>query len=437
MLALASPRAAEARAFAAEGFRLANGLDVVVVTDRRAPVITQLLYYKVGAADEPAGKSGIAHFLEHLMFKGTEKSPAGAFSKEIARHGGRENAFTGHDYTGYWQTIARDRLDLIMGLEADRMLGLRLDPQVIAAERDVVLEERRQRTENDPASLLSEQMAAALFLHHPYRLPVIGWEHEIRGLGRDDAIAFYRLHYAPNNAVLVLAGDIDAAEARPLVEKHFGPLPRRDVAPRTRMEEPPSRAPRRVIFADARVKEPRWSRLYRVPAARHDLKRALALEVFVDALGGGATARLHAALVVERKIATGASAWLSASGLDHGRLGLGATPARGVDPAKIEEAIDETLAKAIADGITAEEVERAKAGLLAAAIYARDSASGTARLFGNAMVVGQTIDDVQAWPERIKALTVEEVNAAGRALIRLEASVTGLLLPKSDGKNPS
>jgi zinc protease len=431
-LGVASPSGALAQAFNARHFALANGLEVVVVTDRRAPVVTQLLYYRVGAADEPPGKGGIAHFLEHLMFKGTESVPPGEFSRTVARHGGRENAFTGHDYTGYHQTIARDRLELMMRLEADRMMGLKLDPAQVASERLVVLEERRQTTDNNPGAQFGEQMAAAQYLAHSYRLPVIGWEHEIAALSREDAFAFYRRHYAPNNAVLVLAGDIDEAEARPLVEKYYGALPRRELAPRFRPAEPPQRAPRRVVFEDARVQEPRWSRTYLAPSYTSGAKEhATALSVVADLLGGGQTARLYRELVVARKLATSASAYYGGSSRDFGRFGISATPAPGVALAALEAAVEEILAELLAKGAAADELERARAGLLAGAIYARDSATQTARLFGAALIVGLTVEHVQAWPERVKATTLEQVDAAARAVLVPESSVTGLLLPKA------
>jgi len=421
-----------AQNFNASEFALANGLQVVVVTDRRAPVVTQLLYYKVGAADEPPGKGGIAHFLEHLMFKGTERVAPGEFSRTVAKNGGRENAFTGHDYTGYHQTVARDRLELMMRLEADRMTGLKLDPGQVAAERDVVLEERRQTTDNSPGAQFSEQIAAALYLAHPYRLPIIGWEHEIRALDREDAFAFYRRHYAPNNAVLVLAGDIDAAEARPLAEKYYGPIARRDIAPRFRPAEPPQRAPRRVIFEDARVQEPRWMRSYLAPSHRAGAtEHAYPLTIVADVLGGGQTALLHRELVVKQKLATSAGAWYSGSGLDFGRFGISVTPAPGVDLAKLEAAIDQVIGDFLAKGAEAAEVQRTQAGALASAIYARDSVTQTARLFGAALVLGHKIADVQEWPERIRAVTLDQVNAAARAVLRPESSVTGTLLPKT------
>jgi zinc protease len=226
-LVLASqPRGAQAKVFEPETFTLDNGLEVVVVANRRAPIVTHMLWYKVGAADEPPGKSGIAHFLEHLMFKGTDTLGPGEFSDIIARNGGQENAFTSYDYTGYFQTVAKDRLDIIMKYEADRMTNLTLSDEVVLPERDVVLEERRSRIDREPGAQLGEALRAVLFLHHPYGVPVIGWEEEIRGLTSADAIDFYRRWYAPNNAVLIVAGDVDAEEVRALAETHTGSFPR-------------------------------------------------------------------------------------------------------------------------------------------------------------------------------------------------------------------
>ena len=256
----AGPQQAEAALFNPETFTLDNGMQVVVVTDRRAPVVSHHVWYKVGSADSPPGKSGLPHFLEHLMFKGTENLAPGEFSEIVARNGGNENAFTGSDYTGYYQTIARDRLELVMEMEADRMTNLVLDDAAVLPERDVVLEERSQRVDNDPGSRLAEQLNAAQYLNHPYRLPVIGWRHEMESYTREDALDFYRTWYAPNNAVLIVAGDIDAEELRPLAERYYGAIPRRDVPERVRVQEPPQQAAREVELIDPRVRQPSWSR---------------------------------------------------------------------------------------------------------------------------------------------------------------------------------
>jgi zinc protease len=416
-------------------FTLGNGMQVVVIEDHRAPAVTHMVWYKVGAADEPPGKPGIAHFLEHLMFKGTHEVGPGEFSRTVARNGGRDNAFTSSDYTGYHQTIARDKLELVMRMEADRMTNLIFPADHVLNEREVVLEERRTRTDNDPASRLFEQTMAALYLAHPYRLPTIGWEHDIRNLSRDDAIAFYKTHYAPNNAILVLAGDVEPQEARALAEKYYGPLAPRVVPPRFRPQEPPHVAPRRVSLTDGRVRQPTWSRNYLAPSrTAGESKHAFGLRVLATALGSGSTSRLYRRLVVEQGVATSTSAYYELPVIDLTRFSIYANAKAGAqtaeDLAVIERAVDAAIAEVARDGITAEELERAKAGLVASSIYARDSAAGQARLYGTALVCGLTIDDVVTWPQRIKAVTLEDVQAAARHVFRIESSVTSMLLPK-------
>src|ERR1700754_541130 len=233
-------------------FTLANGLQVVVIPDRRTPVVTQMIWYKVGSADETPGKSGLAHFLEHLMFKGTEKHPAGEFSQTVLRIGGNENAFPSYDYTGYFQRVPRDQLEKMMEFEADRMTGLILKDENVLPERDVVLEEYNMRVANNPEARLNEQIMAALYLNHPYQRPVIGWHQEIEKLDREDALAFYRRFYAPNNAILVIAGDTDVNEVRPMVEQTFAKVPAQPDIPATRIrpQEPEPVAPRTVTLAD-------------------------------------------------------------------------------------------------------------------------------------------------------------------------------------------
>ena len=425
-------------------FTLGNGMQVVVIEDHRAPAVTHMVWYRVGAADEPPGKAGIAHFLEHLMFKGTRDIPAGEFSKIIARNGGRDNAFTSSDYTGYHQTIARDKLDLVMRMEADRMTNLVLDEESVRTEREVVLEERRSRTDNDPSARLYEQTMAVLYLAHPYRLPVIGWEHDIRRLNREDALDFYKAHYAPNHAILIVAGDVTADEVKSLAEKHYGPIAPRQLAPRFRPQEPPHIAPRRVSLSDGRVRQPAWSRNYLAPSrTAGDTKHAYALRVLAQAIGSGSTSRLYRRLVVEQKVATSASAYYDSPSLDLTRFSLyaaanpgaqsgktpGATPGT-AELAMIEQAMDAAIAEILRDGITEEELERAKTGLVASAIYARDNVSGMARIYGTALVTGLTVDDVVEWPKKIEAVTREEVLAAARHVFRLESSVTSMLLPK-------
>lgn len=364
------------------------------------------------------------------MFKGTPTVPEGEFSRIVARNGGNQNAFTSYDYTGYYQKVAKDRLAMVMELEADRMVNLVLDDAMVLAERKVVLEERRSRTDNDPGALLGEHLDAAQYLAHPYRIPVIGWAHEIATLDTADALAFYRRHYAPDNAILVVAGDITAAELRPLAERTYGAIPARGVAPRQRVQEPPQRAARRVELRDERVRQPEWSRTHLAPSYTSDASQhAYALQVLAELFGGSTTSRLYRALVIDQKVAASAGAWYGATSLDLSQFGLYASPSQGVDVAALEAAMDAEIAALLSDGVSDEEVERVKTRLVREAVYARDSLSTAARIFGAALSTGLSVDDVEAWPERIAAVTAEQVNAAARAVLVPETSVTGLLLP--------
>jgi zinc protease len=429
LMLLAAP--ASAQRFAAESSTLDNGLQVVVVPNHRIPAVVQMVWYKVGAADDPLGKSGVAHFLEHLMFKGTAAVPPGEFAASIARNGGRDNAFTTQDYTAFHETIARDRLDLVMRLEADRMTGLVLDDKVVLPERDVVLEERRMRIDNEPATLLGEQLRAALYLHHPYRNPTIGWPHEIRLLGTADALASYRKWYAPNNAILVIAGDVDLAEARPLAEQYFAAIPSQALPVRARVQEPPHHAAARLEMKSARAAQPQWNRSYLAPSYRAgETTQAYPLQVLAEILGGGAGSRLHKTLVLDRSLALSAGAHYSPSTIDLTAFGLYATPKPGVSVSDLEAAIDGELRRLVRDGVESDEVRRAKERMQAASVYARDSLSGPANIIGAGLAIGQSLDEVEAWPDRIGQVTSAEVDAAARAVLVERNSATGVLLPE-------
>lgn len=424
--------AAHAAVFNPKTFTLKNGLTVVVIENHRLPVVRQVLYYRIGAADDPAGKSGLAHYLEHLMFKGTRTTKPNEFSKIVARNGGRDNAFTGPDATGYYQTVAKDRLELVMKLESDRMANLVIEPKEAVPELKVVLEERRMRTDNRPSAQLAEQMTAALYLEYPYRVPIIGWKHEVERLTLADAIAFYKKYYAPNNAVLVISGDVTVDEVRPLAEKYYGPIPRGPkIVRRANYAEPPQRAARRVIMRSKRVREPRWQRDYIAPSRGLGQKPAAdALEVLDVILGTGATSRLYRALVVEKKLAHTVGTSYDGDVLGPGEFSFYVRPRRGVGTATVEAAVDSEIARLLKDGVSEEEVKGAKKRLLAGAIFARDSLRSGASAIGTALTSGQTIDDVENWPEAIKAVTPAEILQAARRLLKIEHSVTGLLLPR-------
>ena len=423
--------AAPAVAETVTDFSLSNGLQVVVIEDNRAPVVTQMIWYRVGAADEPIGHSGIAHFLEHLMFQGTDKVAAGQFSATVERQGGDDNAFTSWDYTAYFQRVATDRLDLMMEMEADRMRNLRLTEDDVATEREVILSERSQVTDSSPGALLNEQMRAAMFLNHPYGIPIIGWRHEMEALSRQDAYDMYAKFYAPNNATLVVAGDVDPANVRALAERHYGTLtPSEDISPRMRAMEPPPLAERRVVLKDARVSEPYLIRNYLAPIRTSgDQSEAAALTVLAELLGGsGTTSELARALQFETQKAVYSSAFYDGTAIDYATFGVVVMPAPDVSLQEAEDAMDKVLAEFIANGPDPEAFARIKTQVRASQIYARDDVGGLARDYGAALTVGLTVDDVRTWPDALQAVTAEDVVAAARRVFDRKASVTGWLM---------
>jgi zinc protease len=412
-------------------FTLSNGLDVVVIPDHRAPVVTHMVWYRNGAADDPPGKSGIAHFLEHLMFKGTELHPKGEFSEFISEVGGVENAFTGNDFTAYFQQIAKEHLKACMAFEADRMTGLTLTDDIVAPERDVVLEERRMHCDSDPGAQLGEAVQAALFTHHPYGIPVIGWGHEIESLNRDDALTYYRRFYTPENAILIVAGDVEPDEARTLAEETYGKIKPRGAKPeRVRPMEPPTVANRLVTVADDKVEQPGWQRHYLAPSARTAPEgQAEALELLAHLFGGGQTSFLYRTLVIEERIAISAWSYYHGATVDQSRFIVNMTPATGVSLETLDKAFDRALTKFVHGGIEAGDLERAKTRMVADAIYARDSQSDLARWYGSSLAIGQTLRDVEEWPARIERVSAEDVIGAARRWLLHKPAVTGYLMP--------
>jgi zinc protease len=411
-------------------FTLPNGLQVVVIEDHRAPVVVHMVWYRVGAADEPPGHSGIAHFLEHLMFKGTDDVPPGKFSEIVQAQGGNDNAFTSTDFTAYYQRVAADRLELVMSLEADRMRDLRLTEDDVATERDVILEERNTTTDSDPGALFAEQTQAAQYLNHPYGIPVIGWRHEIERLSRDDALAFYRTYYAPNNAVLVVAGDVTPDEVKQLAGRHFGPLdPTPDLPPRIRPAEPPQLAERRLSMTDQRVAQPYAARTYLAPERNSGAQQeAAALTILAELLGGNsATSVLARKLTFDTQTAVYVSAFYDGTTLDAGTFGLVVAPVPGVSLEQAESAMDEAIAQFLKDGVDADALDRIKTQVRAAQIYADDDVGGLAARYGAALAVGLTVAEVQAWPDALQAVTAEEVMAAAQKVLDRRNAVTGHL----------
>ena len=410
-------------------FALANGMQVLVIPDHRAPVATQMLWFRVGAVDDPPGISGLAHFFEHMMFRGTKAYPDDAFSQIIAKNGGETNAFTDHDYTAFYEQIAKDRLPLAMKLEADRLANLDLSDSHVAPERDVVLEERRMRVDNEPQSLMSEQMRAALHLSHPYGRPVIGWAEEVRRIDRVSAQDFYDHHYAPNNATLVIAGDVTPEEVRQMAQDAYGKVPSRTLAPRAEFAEPPRMAETRmtIVRADARV--PIFSRLYRVPSyAQGTPGQGEGLEVYSQLLGGDQTSVLYRALVEQKKLATDVGASYDGYARDAGEFSVYAVPRPGVTLDQLEKAVDQVLQVNTLALPRDNDLTRAKVELVASVTYRRDSQFSLASAYGQALTIGLTVDDVNEWPARIRAVNAEAVRKAAQALTKRQA-VTAYLIP--------
>ncbi len=416
-------------------FTLENGMDVVVIEDHRAPVVVHMVWYRSGSADEPVGASGVAHFLEHLLFKATETMESGEFSSTVAANGGTDNAFTSYDYTGYFQRVAADRLELMMRMEADRMNNLVLTPEDIETERRVILEERNQRVENSPGALAREQMMATQYLNHRYGVPIIGWKHEMEELSMEDALTFYDLHYAPNNAILVVAGDVEPDEVKALAEEYYGVIPAEpDLPERFRPQEPPQTAARRLVFEDPRVAQPYVTKTWIAPERDSgDQEKAAALVYLAELLGGSNfTSELGRALQFDTQTAVYTSAFYDGMSLDDTTFGWIVVPADGVSLAEAEAAVDEVIANFLETGIDPERMESLRTQFRASEVYARDDVSGIARRYGAALTQGLTIEDIQAWPEILQEVTEDDILAVAREVMREESSVTMQVVPNSE-----
>ncbi len=412
-------------------YTLDNGMQIVVIPDNRAPVLTHMVWYKVGAADEPPGVSGIAHFLEHLMFKGTEKLAPGEFSKTVARWGGQDNAFTAQDITAYFQRIPKDRLGDVMKMEADRMVNLRLEPEAVATERDVILEERRMRVDNDPSNILIEQAKAALYVAHPYGTPIIGWPTEVSQLDRQDALSFYERFYAPNNAVLVVSGDVKPEEVRSLAKEHYGAITANESAARgVRPTEPEPRTPREVTLKDARAAKPTLYRYYLAPSyANDDSLEAEALELLMRIVGETPTGRLYQELVVRQKLATTAGGWFSGVTRDYGTLGVYAVATPETDIEEVEAALNRIMTDIAENGVSEEELERARRSEIAELVYDYDSQTSMARIYGYALATGRSVEDIAQHPQRLAKVTKQDIAAAAKEYLQPERTVTAKLIP--------
>lgn len=426
---------AHSNGFGAQEFTLENGMQVVVIPNHRAPVVTHMLWVKAGGADNLPAQSGMAHYFEHLMFKGTKTIAAGDYSKTIKTLGGNDNAFTGADYTAYFESIAVENLPKVMALEADRFQNLLPPDAHFKSEKSVVLEERRQRTENDPSALFSEQLYATLFINHPYGTPVIGWMDEIKNYEWSDVKKYYDAWYAPNNMILVVSGDVTLQDLKPLAQKFYGPLKKKNLPARTRPNVPFAQAGTELVLHHAQVTQPVFSRLYIAPTEAKQREDSLALQVLADILSGGSTSRFYKSLVVEQKKAISASLYYNANALDYGTLSIEAIPAQGVTLQDLSQSIDAEIKKVILEGVQEAEVRESIQRLEDEAIFARDSLAGPAMIFGQALTTGSSVLDVENWPQDIAKVTAQDIQRVAKTYMDLEnpwvrAPVNGYLFPK-------
>ncbi len=413
--------------FNAETFKLDNGMQVVVIENHRAPVVTHMVWYKTGSIDDPLGKSGTAHVLEHMMFKGTSKVPDGEFSKIIARNGGSENAFTSYDYTAYYQNIARDRLELVMFLESDRMKNLRFSQQQFDPELEVVKEERLMRTENNPSALLSERRNNLLWSEHPYSRPIIGTKKELSSLTLEDVKRFYRAHYAPDNAILVVAGDITAKELKPLAQKYYGKIAPSRTATSKRQFVLPHPVRSKIEMRHPQAQLHSLLRVYVVPSYLSENKeQSHAYAVLDEILGRYHLGKLYKHFIVNKKSARSASAGYSGFSLDRGTFSIALTAKEGIPLADLEKQLDQFLDPS---SIRQKDVDKAKKRLVSDLEYLNDNPETAANLIGRFYVLGLTIKDLNNWASNIEKVTLEEVQKAYADMLA-SSSVTTYLMPQ-------
>ena len=424
------PAAPERPLFGAKTWVLGNGLKVVLAENRRAPVVAHYVFYGAGSGEDPAGLSGIAHFMEHMMFKGSGNVPSGDFSRLVAREGGQDNAFTSRDATAYFQHVESSRLALMMRMEADRMAGPAFNPDEFEAERNVVLEERRQVIESQPRSLFQESFDAAMWGRQHWRgRPIIGWPEEIRAISRQDMLDFFAARYSPSNATLILAGDVTEARARELAEATYGLVPARPFTPRARNATPASAVEERLERREAATREAVLMRAIAAPSMTWgDTRHAHPLEILAHILGGGTGSRLHRALV-ESGLAVNASAGYDGETAGAANFTIYSTLRAPTTREALEAAIMTEIKKLLDDGVTEAETARAIRQQTAGALLALDGIGAAPRMLGGTLSLGLPIEEAEYWPARLRAVTQAQVNAAARAVLANPLATTGWLLP--------
>jgi zinc protease len=410
---------------------LPNGLKVIVQEDHRAPVVVQQIWYKVGSMDERTGVTGVAHVLEHLMFKGTHAVPMGEFSRRIAAAGGRENAFTSNDYTAYFQQLHKSRLPLAMQLESDRMRNLNLTAAEFGKEIKVVMEERRMRTDDEPHALLQEKMMAAIYQEHPYQHPVIGWMSDLEVLTVNDAKAWYDRWYAPNNATLVIAGDVKAADVFALAQRYYGPIPKRVQPPRRNFTEPQQAGIKRLVVK-APAELPQLVMSYHAPVLHNPEQdwKPYALEILAGVLDGSESARINKHLVREQQIASAAGAGYDSTSRGPSLFTLEATPSQGKTVADVELALRQEIALLVQDGVSEDELNRVKAQVMAAEVYKRDSVFYQAMQIGQMESIGLSYKAIPVMLKKLQAVTAEQVQQVAKEFLQDDNLTVAVLDPQ-------
>ena len=419
----------KSKLFDAKQFKLKNGLQVIVIENSRAPVVSQMIWYNVGSIDEKFGKSGLAHFLEHLMFKGTKKYPNGFYSKYISKNGGTENAFTSFDYTAYYQIVPTEHLEKIVELEADRMTNLTLTDQQVETEKKVILEERYQRIDSKPSAILDESIRKSLFPNHTYGTPIIGWEHEIKALTIDDVRKFYNDYYNPKNAILIFSGDVSLKKAKEYSEKYFGKIKVKNQINinRIKLNDPVLRTNIRINYDDENVKQKIWKRSFKTSSYKESIKNGIALDLGLKILTGGSTSILYRELVEKKKLVSSIGGYYQGMSRDKATVNFYAIPNENVEISNLEKQIYEIMKKSVVNGITEDRFILQKKKYEHESIYLRDSIFQPAQIVGEALSIGIALEEIESWDEFLNEITIEDVKNELKKFIKNNNYVTGLL----------
>ena len=424
-------RCVDAKIFDMEEFWLDNGLQVIVIPNHKAPIVRQMIWYKVGSVDEGLGKGGVAHLLEHLMFRGTKKVKDSEFNSIVFRNGGESNAFTAQDFTAYYETTDVSRLELVMALEADRMENLDFSEKSFNKERDVVFQERMQVVENNPVSYFGETLRRVLWQQHPYSRPISGSQDEIKAINYVDIMDFYQRFYAPNNALLVLSGDIEPKTARLLVEKYFGRIKPRSVGTKAKFPKMDKRFSGRFDMQLPDIKAVRLVKSYIAPSYNTDRQAVYPLLVLAAYLGEGETSKLYKKLVLEDKNALGVSAAYDFASRSYGGFSISAMPKENVKTEVFEVALNKALAESLAE-MNVEEIEKTKGKMLAGQVYLRDNPNDAAYIVGSMVAVGMSVDDIENHADNIRRVSIDDVRKVAKELFNSAISVTGIIRPEQE-----